>query len=66
MKKSVLFSTLLMLVLSCKNVFGRNVVQIVIGFCQECAHNCLKRKRVIDECQSFLCHCSIKSIGVGL
>ncbi|CAL9242991.1 unnamed protein product [Arabidopsis halleri] len=37
-----------------------------VGFCQECAHHCLRKKRIIGECRWFVCHCSIRTIGVGL
>ncbi|EFH41691.1 hypothetical protein ARALYDRAFT_917330 [Arabidopsis lyrata subsp. lyrata] len=38
----------------------------LIGFCQECAHHCLRKKRVIGDCRKFVCHCSKRTIGVGL
>ncbi|XP_010513642.1 PREDICTED: defensin-like protein 222 [Camelina sativa] len=98
MKKSVLFSTLLVIVLSCmSNIkaktylerkadflysaaspqinfnidelpsdehIGVSTARNVIGFCQECAHYCLRRKRVTGQCTSFICHCSIRDVGL--
>ncbi|KAG7605597.1 Defensin-like protein 222 [Arabidopsis thaliana] len=101
MRTIVLFSTLMILVLSCMSTatvksyseekthsfdltanppidlnivdelprdehLGVSHADNVIGFCQECAHHCLQRKRVLGECRWFTCHCSRITIGVGL
>ncbi|EOA14724.1 hypothetical protein CARUB_v10028010mg [Capsella rubella] len=31
----------------------------IIGFCHECAYHCMRRRRRLGECRSFVCHCTI-------
>ncbi|CAG7907232.1 unnamed protein product, partial [Brassica rapa] len=28
-----------------------------IGFCQECAHHCIRKKRFMLDCRNFACYC---------
>ncbi|KAF8085564.1 hypothetical protein N665_0663s0011 [Sinapis alba] len=28
-----------------------------IGFCQECAHHCIRKKRFMLDCRKFACYC---------
>ncbi|XP_010445892.1 PREDICTED: defensin-like protein 222 [Camelina sativa] len=45
---------------------GVSAAKNILGFCQECAHHCLRRKRIIGECRRFVCHCSRQEIGVWI